>query len=215
MTFSTEHNCKISTLPNKVERLEQVKKNLEPENKKLQMKIPWYEEQVRQAMKSNYASKSERFERTQLDLFGRGQRTSKYKTRRTRCEIITYEQKKQIKEKKLDLSDLPVETIEYTIDDAKCPSCDHDMHVMNKEIRRELKVIPAKLTVIEHVSHVVLKAESPNSVIPKNVLSPSLLAHIMNRKCAEVILLYRQEQQFHHLGIAAEPRQESQEHDTK
>lgn len=215
MAFSTEQNHEISTLQTKVERLEHINENLESENKKLQMKIAWYEEQVRQAMKSKYAPKSERFERTQLDLFNEAEELQNTKLVEPDVEIITYQRKKRIKEKKLDLSDLPVETIEYTIDDAKCPSCDHDMHTMTKEIRRELKVIPAKLTVIEHVSHVyacryceehnihtpIIKAESPNSVIPKSVCSPSLLAHIMNRKYAEAIPLYRQEQQFHHLGI--------------
>jgi len=115
------------------------------------------------------------------------------------------------------LEDLPVEVVEYRLpeDEQECPRCSGPLHVMSKEIRRELKVVPAQLKVVEHVRYIyacrrceqndvttpVLTAPMPAPVLPGSLVSPSLMAFVMNRKYTEAIPLYRQEQQFKNFGI--------------
>jgi transposase len=87
---------------------------------------------------------------------------------------------------------------------------------MSTEVRRELKVIPAEVKVIEHVQHVyacrrcerestetpIVKASMPKPIFPKSLASPSAMAYIMNQKYVEGLPLYRQEQQFSRLGVS-------------
>jgi hypothetical protein len=77
--------------------------------------------------------------------------------------------------------DLPVETLLYTIpDEAKiCPDCGCAMHKMGEEHRDELKIIPARISILRHLRYVyscrhcehnaesvpIVKAEIPEPVI--------------------------------------------------
>lgn len=86
---------------------------------------------------------------------------------------------------------------------------------MSKEIRRELKFIPAEVKVVEHVRYTytcrncekenistpIITAKMPNPVLPCSFVSPSLMAYTMDRKYSEAVPLYRQEQQFKNFGI--------------
>ncbi|WP_110463427.1 IS66 family transposase zinc-finger binding domain-containing protein [Ruminiclostridium sufflavum] len=51
--------------------------------------------------------------------------------------------------------DLPVEVVENTLPKDKqiCPECGEALHVMGRDIRRELKLIPAKAVIVEHVRY--------------------------------------------------------------
>ncbi|APC08157.1 transposase IS66 family protein [Moorella thermoacetica] len=82
-------------------------------------------------------------------------------------------------------------------------------------MRQELKVIPARVKVVKHVRYVyscrhcereelttpVVTAPMPAPVLPGSLVSPSLMAYIMNQKYGEGLPLYRQEQQFKSLRI--------------
>lgn len=79
---------------------------------------------------------------------------------------------------------------------------------MSKEVRRELKIIPAQVKVVKHIRYIyscrncekndiktpVITAKMPAAVLPGSFVSPSLMSFVMNRKYSESILLYRQEQ---------------------
>lgn len=43
-----------------------------------------------------------------------------------------------------------METIEYKLEeeDKSCPTCDSSLHEMSKEIRKELKIIPAQVKIV-------------------------------------------------------------------
>lgn len=74
-------------------------------------------------------------------------------------------------------------------------------------MRKELVIIPAEVKVIKHVTYVyscrkcdkegtsgfIKAAESPKALIPKCVVSPSLMAYIINQKYTNAMPLYRQE----------------------
>ncbi len=87
---------------------------------------------------------------------------------------------------------------------------------MSKEIRKELKVIPAQVVVVEHVRNIyacrncekenittpIIAAKMPNPVLPGSFVSPpSLMAYTMHRKYSEAVPLYRQEKGYQNFGI--------------
>ena len=112
---------------------------------------------------------------------------------------------------------LPVETIEYKLaeEEKVCDVCGSILTEMKKEVRKELKIIPAQVKVIEHVTYVyscrncdkngtegyIKRADSPKALIPKSMVSPSILAYILNQKYTNAMPLYRQEQEFNRYGV--------------
>lgn len=86
---------------------------------------------------------------------------------------------------------------------------------MKYEIRRELKIVPAKVSVVEHKKAVYVcknsdktgieanfkTAKGVPALIEKSLASPSMLAYIMNQKFTNAMPLYRQEQEFKSMGV--------------
>jgi transposase len=86
---------------------------------------------------------------------------------------------------------------------------------MSTEVRKELKVIPAQVKVVEHVQHVyscrhcerneietpIKTAPMPTPVFPGSLASPSAIAYTMAQKYVESMPLYRQEKQLERLGV--------------
>lgn len=86
---------------------------------------------------------------------------------------------------------------------------------MSAEIRKELKIIPAQVSVVKHERHIyacrrcerediktpIITASMPKPVLPKSLASPSAMAFIMSQKYVEGMPLYRQQQQLSRLGI--------------
>ncbi|MFI3227528.1 MAG: IS66 family transposase zinc-finger binding domain-containing protein [Clostridia bacterium] len=68
-------------------------------------------------------------------------------------ETILVKRKKKNK-RGANFGNLPVEIIEYTIENTECPKCGEQLHVMTKQIRKELKIIPAEVKVVEHVTNI-------------------------------------------------------------
>jgi transposase len=92
------------------------------------------------------------------------------------------------------------------------------MHVMGRNIREELKLIPASAVIIQHIQNVYacreceefadegapttfVKASMPEPVIKGGFASPEAIAHIMTQKFVMGSPLYRQEQDWNRRGI--------------
>jgi transposase len=89
------------------------------------------------------------------------------------------------------------------------------MREVGVDVRRELKLIPAKVVVVEHATHVYAcrpcereeikttftRAESPTALIPGSLASPSLVAHIATQKYSQGLPLYRLEKGFSYDGV--------------
>ena len=71
-------------------------------------------------------------------------------------ESIIPEHKRRKAKKGSKFNDIPVEVVEYKLDDSEqvCDNCHSPLTVMKKEIRKELVVVPAEVKVIEHVTYV-------------------------------------------------------------
>lgn len=190
---------------------------LEQQNEELTAKLKWYEEQFRLSQEKRFSPSSEKTDSNQLSIFNEAEKESRPNKEEPKLEEITYKRRKGKGLKKQSFEDLPVEIIEYRLDQEEqiCPACDHSLHEMSKEIRKELKIVPAQVKVVEHVRYVyacrqcekdntstpIITANMPKPVLKGSFVSPSLMAYIMHRKYSEAVPLYRQEQQFINFGI--------------
>jgi transposase len=189
----------------------------EQQIEELSAKLKWYEEQFRLSQQQRFGASSEKTNPEQLSLFDEAEQEADSKAIEPTVEEITYKRRKAKGKNDKMFEDLPVETVEYRLSEEEqaCPQCSEHLHEMSKEIRKELKVIPAQVKVVEHIRYVyacrscekndtstpVITASMPVPVLRGSFVSPSLMAFIMDRKYSLAIPLYRQEQQFKHFGI--------------
>ena len=89
------------------------------------------------------------------------------------------------------------------------------MRDIGVDIRREPKVIPAKVIVAEHAAHTyacancqkngettpIIKSEPPTALIPGSLASPSFVAYIAAQKYMNGMPLYRLEKGFVYDGV--------------
>ena len=218
---SMKNNIETVTIPKlEYEKLLSEITDLKNHNSELTSKVEWIMEQFRLAQHRRFGASSEKSEYDQLNLFDEAEATSDILV--PEPEIVEIEKhfrkrKNMVNEKELP-NNLSVEIIEHelTQDEQICPECDGNLHVMGKEtIRRELKLIPAKAVIIEHVRKVyacrncekdkcgvpILKAAIANPVIKGGFASPEAIAHIATQKFVMAIPLYRQEQEWNRCGI--------------
>jgi len=200
--------------------LEDVFVKLAVENETLLARVAWYEQQFLLSRAQRFGPSSERVDFSQMDFFNEAESESYGKlTPEPTLDAVKPPRKTRPKGRKEQiLSALPTETIEYklTPEEMNCPKCEGPLHEMDKEIRKELKMIPAQVMVTEHVRYTyacrdcdkngisvpVITAKAPVPPIRNSLASPSMLAHIVTRKYVEAIPLYRQEQQFQRFGLA-------------
>lgn len=200
--------------------LEKEKKSLLENQAELESKLKWYEEQLKLNKKKLYGASSEKTDSDceQLNLFNEAEAEREAISVEPTIETITYKRKKSKGHREKLLAELPAETIEYTLPQAEqdCPACGEPLHVMSKEIRKELKIIPAQIKVVEHVSYIyacrncekneaetpIITAAAPKALITKSLVSPSLMAHIMNQKFTNAVPLYRQEQELKRMNVS-------------
>ncbi|WP_395939494.1 IS66 family transposase [Clostridium sp. DJ247] len=200
-----------------IKNLEETCKSQEAQIKLLENKIAWMMEQITLSKHKKFGASSEKSEYDQLSVFNEFEKESDDRISETELEEIKYKRKKRVGKKDEMLSDLPVEVVEYYLSDKEqvCPECGSNMHIMGKNVRRELKIIPAEVKVVEHVSYVyscrdcekysdgtpIIKAASAEPVIKGSIASPSTVAYIMSQKYVNAMPLYRQEKEFERLGI--------------
>lgn len=195
---------------------------LEMEKEALEAKLKWYEEQFRLSQQRRFGSSSEKTDSGQLSLFNEAEDTTDTTVEEPTVETITYKRKKQRGQREQKLENLPTETIEYRLSDEEqvCSCCGGNLHDMSTEVRKELKIIPAQVKVVEHVRHVyscrhcerheietpIVTAKMPEPVFPGSLASPSAMAYTMTQKYVEGMPLYRQEKHLERFGVSI-PRQ--------
>ncbi len=203
----------------------QTQAQLEKENAALKTRIQelealnnWYMEQLKLSRQKQFGQSSESSKRDdleQLNLFNEAEADRQPFVAEPDTETISYQRKRNKRGE--NIQHLPVEVIEYILpeDEQACPKCGDHLHVMSKEVRKELTIVPAKVKVIEHASYVyscrncekndietlVITAKSPQALLPKSMVSAELLAYIISQKFVNAMPLYRQEQEFKRLGV--------------
>jgi transposase len=191
--------------------------SMQTEIAELRTLLEWYKSQLLSAKRHRFGSSSEKTDADlrQIGMFGDAEAAAPPESD---TEEITYKRKKQKGKRDADLADLPVERIEYELDEPErvCPECGDTMRDVGVDVRREMKLIPAKIVVAEHVAHTYAckncekngvrtpfaKAKAPAALIPGSLASPSLVAHIVTRKYGNGSPLYRIEKGFSYDGAA-------------
>lgn len=212
------------TRPNTIEELNQYCQALEQQNAELKARIQWLEEQFRLSQKQRFGRSSERIAPGQLQfVFNEIEAEAKPEEKEPELETIgTYKRKKTRRSRNAILEGVPDEQIHYTLSEEEqvCPQCAGRLHEMSTQERRELRVIPEQVKLVEHVQHIyacrncdhtdtktpIVTAPMPKPPIPGSYASPSAIAHVINEKYVLGIPLYRQEQQFSRRGVTL-PRQ--------
>ena len=188
------------------------------QNAELTSQVKWLLEQMRLARHKQYGASSEKSRYDQEDLFNEPEATADARLPEPELMEIQRNYRQKAKESKERLpSDLPVETVEHFLpeEEQSCPECSSPLHSMGKDVRRELKLIPAQAVIVEHINYVyacrdceknacsvpIVKAPSAKPVIKGSFASPEAVAHMMTQKFACGMPLYRQEQDLQRSGI--------------
>ena len=191
------------------------------ERARLERQVEYLLEQMRLSRHRQFGASSEKseYDLAQLNLFNEAEVMADPEQPEPELTEVEkhYRKRSRLTTDKLP-EDLPVEVIEYTLpeDEQACCECGCALHVMGHETRRELKIIPAQATIVEHRRAVyscrccetggdrvpVRKAELPKSVIAGSFASPEAIAHVVAQKFVMGVPLYRQEQEWKRQGLA-------------
>jgi len=187
-------------------------------NAELTQKVEWLMGQFRLLQQRRFGVSSEKSEYDQLNLFNEVETTADVNTAEPELTQIKrhFRKRKRLINDRLP-DDLPVEVIEHDLprEEQICPECSGNLHVMGRETRRELVIVPAQAKIREHVRKVyacrdcekdecgvpIVKAPVDNPVIKGSFASPESIAHIMVQKFVMGAPLYRQEQDWNRRGI--------------
>lgn len=185
----------------------------------LSSKLAWYEEQYKLSRAQRFGPSSEHTPFEQMSFFNEAEsEMPSFMAMEPKLDEVNIPSKKKAKGHKAQITgSLPTKVIEYKLssDECVCPQCGGLLHEMKKEVHRELTVISAQVTVTERLRYVyacrncdknetstpIISAPMPKPVIKNSLASPSMVAHIMQRKYVDAVPLYRQEQQFKKYGL--------------
>ena len=186
-----------------------------------QRQVDWLSQQLRLTRGQRFGASSEQTQvlTEQMSLFNEAETVSSPDAAEPDLEQIVRKRRKRKGKREEDFSNLPIERVVHELPEEErlCPECGGPLHECGHTVlRRELTYIPAQYKVVEHVQttyscrccertndHVPMK----KSVVPSpllagsGIVSPGLLAHILNRKYVLALPLYRQEQEFQRAGV--------------
>jgi transposase len=186
--------------------------------------LSWLLEQLSASRRKLFGSSSEKSAYDQMGIFGDRPASPFEIDQPNPDEEGATPQKKRPKKKGEMGSRIPdgleVETVECVLsgEGLDCPECGiGPMTTIGKEVvRREVKITPAKVTIIEYVRYsymckpcnensegpaAIIKAELPPQVIKGSMCAPETAAHIAVQKCVMGTPIYRQEAQWKRDGI--------------
>jgi len=201
-----------------VEELQQQIAKQEKQIAELSALIKWYQEQFDLAKRRRFGASSEKTppDQLELNLFNEAEVLATPPGEEPPMEKVTYERRKRTGKREEDLSDLPVETVVYQLEEGEqlCACCGGPLHEMSTETRSEIAIVPPQIKVMRHVRQVyacrhcernelqtpIVTAPMPKPVYPGSLASPSILSHVMCQKYVDSLPLHRQEQIFTRLG---------------
>ena len=203
------------------EKLTKENEQLRQENKQISDEYKFLKEQLLLSKKKIYGASAEKIADgyEQLNFFNEAEIERAPLLPEPKIEEITYTRKKKSKKKSFaeKYGDLPVEEIIVDIPDEEklCEKCGEKMTFLRYETRRELKIVPAKVSVAEYKRAVYVcrncdkngtesnfkTAQAFPALIDHSIASPSIMAWIMDQKFCNALPLYRQEQEFKRMGI--------------
>ena len=187
----------------------------------LQRQVDWLSQQLRLTRGQRFGASSEQTQvlAEQTSLFNEAETVSSPDAAEPDLEQIVRKRRKRRGKRDADFSNLPIERVVHELPEEErlCPECGGPLHECGHTVlRRELTYIPAQYKVVEHVQttyscrccertndHVPMKKSAvPSPLLAgSGIVSPGLLAHILNNKYVLALPLYRQEQEFQRAGV--------------
>jgi len=191
---------------------------LKLQNADLQQRVDFLMAQMRLSRQKRFGSSSEKSEYDQLSLFDEAETYADEKAPEPQAsEVKAHYRKKTVQSKEKLPEDLPVEIIEHTLPEEEqcCTACGNHLHVIGKNIRETLKLIPAKAVIEQHIQYVygcrdceknacetpIVKAPTDTPLISGSIASAEAVAQLMTQKFVMGVPLYRQEQEWNRQGI--------------
>ena len=202
----------IKNLPKSQEELEKIIIQLHRGYSDYKLKYTHLLEEIRLAKQFRFGSSSEK-NVLQSDLFDEAGIELPEEVREQlsdEIEVKSHTRKKHPVRRPLP-SYLPREVVLHDIKDAeKICECGEHLVRIGEEISEQLKYIPAKISVIQHVrpkyackpcQENVKIASMPALLLPKSIATPELVAHIIISKYCDHLPLYRQEAMWQRMEI--------------
>lgn len=119
---------------------------------------------------------------------------------------------KTVGKKEADIKDLPVNIINHYLTDEELVAefGENGWKQLPDAISKHYRLIPAKVEIDEHHVGVyasktddrIIKADHPKALLHGSLVSPTIVAAIMNGKYVNAVPLYRLEQEFSRYGLA-------------
>lgn len=195
---------------------------LQHQVEQLEQQISWLTEQLVTMNRQKYVAKSEAFNEVMEQLSMMPNEVESYLTTSIVKEIQIPAHKRQRKLSVLNEEKLPdgieTEVVEHRLseEELECPVCGHTMTEIGKEVKRSLKIIPAKAVVVEDwyytyacdnckkndIEVPIVKAPRDKAFIEGSYATPEAVAHLMYQKYVMASPLYRMEQELNSKGIA-------------
>jgi transposase len=204
--------CMISTeqLPTDTEALQKIIFDLSLVVNTKDLRIQQLEEMLRQLRGERFGSSSEKISEDQLRLFNAEEKDCILPEDTKEEKIESYTRKKPGRRP------LPenMETIRVEHDlkpeEKQCPCGCGEMSRIGEEITEQVNYIPAKFQLIENVrfkyackkcAEGVYTAPLPPQLIPKSIVTPDFMAHVVVSKFQDGMPLYRQVNIFSRIGF--------------
>ncbi|MBX3709180.1 MAG: IS66 family transposase [Gammaproteobacteria bacterium] len=205
----------INSLPSTADSLKKIIVDLQQELHAYKEKYFSLIEQIRLARQQRFSSSSEK--RLQINLFDNGHHEYVEGTEVAMPFVISprdprddFMQKKQRGRRSLP-KELPREVVFHDIpESAKICECGAHLIRMGEEVTEQLKYVPAKLSVLQHIrpkyacrpcQEYVAIAHLPKFILPKSIATPELVAHVIVAKYMDHLPLYRQETMWKRLEV--------------
>ncbi len=114
----------------------------EQEIGELKKRLNFYEEQIRLSQAKRFGPKSEAGT-GQISIFNEVELENNPKAPEPTIEVATHKRRKSRGKNKIELDELPTETVEYRLppEELKCCTCSGEMHEMSTEVRSELHML--------------------------------------------------------------------------
>ena len=190
------------------------------EYESMQHQIAWLMSQLEWMKRRMFGASSQKLTADilgQISLFNEAETPADQSLPEPETEEISYKRKKQKGKREQDLSGLPVERVEHELppEERKCPECGDVMKDIGVHVRRSLKLIPAKIIVVEDAIHTyacepcgkagdhtpMATAATPTPLISGSLATPSLVSYLMTQKYQNGLPLYRIEKGFQFDGV--------------
>ena len=194
------------------------------EYENMQAQIQWLMEQLRLLRQKRFGASSEQTSEDAVEqlsfLFNEAEVYADQTAKEDDSSVVVAAHKRHKKhEYTLDElpENVPVEVVEHRLPDEElvCPECGDTMTEIGKDVRRRLKLEPAKVVVVEdwyytyacrkcekeNIETPVVKAVREPNFIPGSFATPDAVAHLMVQKFAMGSPLYRQEQELKRRGV--------------